>query len=120
VAGTLFELYGGFATFSAVVNSFYQKVLDSDELAPYFDNVNMERLMSHQTNFIATALGGPDNYEGRDLKQVHARYNITVPHFQEVGELLSESLEEAGVKDEDVATIMNLISGLMDQIVSSK
>ena len=49
---TLYDKYGGFETFSTVVRNFYQKILDSEELAPYFDNVNMEKLMSHQTNFI--------------------------------------------------------------------
>lgn len=116
---TLYDKYGGIETFSAVVSNFYQKILDSAELAPYFDNVNMESLMSHQTNFISTALGGPDNYNGRDLKKVHAPYQITVPHFQEVAELLEESLDEAGVEQADITTITTLISSLMDQIVSS-
>jgi len=116
---TLYDKYGGIETFSAVVSNFYQKVLDSEELAPYFDNVNMERLMSHQTNFISTALGGPDNYTGLDLKKVHAPYQITVPHFQEVAELLEESLDEAGVEQVDIDSIITLVSSLMDQVVSS-
>jgi len=119
MTNTLYEKYGGFVTFSAVVCSFYQKVLDHDELAQYFKNVNMERLMSHQTNFIATALGGPDKYEGIDLKKAHASYKITTPHFHEVAELLEESLAEAGLETHDTTTIMALISGLMDQVVSS-
>ena len=117
---TLYDKYGGIETFSAVVRNFYQKVLDSADLAPYFDNVNMEKLMSHQTNFISTALGGPDNYKGLDLKKVHAPYKITVPHFQEVAELLDESLDEAGVEQSDITTIITLVSSLMDQIVSSE
>jgi len=119
MADTLYDKYGGFDTFSAVVCNFYQKVLDSDELAHYFENVNMEKLMSHQTNFIATALGGPEKYNGIDLKKAHSPYKITVPHFQEVAELLEESLEEAEVEPQDVATIITLIASLMDQIVSS-
>ena len=116
---TLFDKYGGFATFSAVVSNFYQKILDSNELAPYFEGVNMERLMNHQTNFIAKALGGPDKYEGRDLKKVHAKMKITQPHFSEVAELLAEALEEAGVTSEDVGTVIEVVGSLQDQIVSA-
>jgi len=116
---TLYNKYGGFVTFSMVVSNFYQKVLDSEELAPYFEDVNMEKLMSHQTNFIAVALGGPEKYTGLDLKTVHALYKITVPHFLEVAELLEESLEEASVEGKDISIILTLISGLMDQIVAS-
>jgi hemoglobin len=79
----------------------------------------MEKLMSHQTNFIATSLGGPVKYTGIDLKRAHAPYKITIPHFQEVAGLLKESLEEADVEPQDVKTITTLISKLMDQIVSS-
>ena len=120
MGSNLYDKYGGFETFSTVVSNFYQKILDSEELAPYFDNVNMERLMSHQTNFISTALGGPDNYTGIDLKRVHAPYKITIPHFQEVAELLEESLDEANVEQKDITTIITLIASLMDRIVSNE
>jgi len=117
---TLYDKYGGFDTFSMVVSNFYQKILDSEDLAPYFEKVNMEKLMSHQTQFIATALGGPEGDVSVDLKAVHRPYKITVPHFNEVVELLGESLDEASVEQEDIASIIALISGLMDQITSSE
>ncbi|AQS39196.1 truncated hemoglobin [Shewanella psychrophila] len=117
MAESLFDKYGGFDTFTLVVSSFYQKVLDSDELEHYFRNVNMDNLMAHQTNFIAKALGGPDAYEGRDLRQAHINLDISLPDFLEVAELLEESLEEAGVEDVDVEAIIQLVGSLQDQIV---
>lgn len=79
---TLFDKYGGFDTFSAPVCKFYRKVLDSEALAPYFERVNMEKLMSHQTNFIATTLEDPESNQVFYLKKVHAPYKITIPHFE--------------------------------------
>jgi len=119
VSESMFDKYGGFRTFTEIVSVFYQKVLDSDELAPYFEGVNMENLMAHQTNFLAKALGGPDKYEGVDLKRAHSRFNIKESHFIEVAELLEESLDEAGVEDSDIATIISLIAGLKDEIISA-
>ena len=116
---TLFDKYGGFETFTTVVKSFYQKVLDSDQVEPYFHGINMERLITHQTNFISKVLGGPDRYEGLDMKTAHAKLNITVPDFNEVAELLEESLEEAGVEAADIETIMKAIASLQDQIVTA-
>lgn len=118
MAESLFEKYGGFDTFTQVVSNFYQKVLDSEELEHYFRGVNMDSLMAHQTNFIAKALGGPDAYEGRDLRQAHINLDITIPHFQEVAELLEESLEEVGVESDDVVSIIQLVGSLQDQIVT--
>jgi len=116
---TLFDKYGGFDTFSAVVTNFYQKVLDSDQIKHYFEGVNMEGLISHQTNFLAKVLGGPDKYEGRDLKAVHAKFKITVEDFTEVAELLEESLDEAGVEEADIATIISVVASIKDDIVSA-
>lgn len=116
---SLFDKYGGYETFSAVVGSFYQKILDHEELAPYFEGINMERLMSHQTNFLSKALGGPDKYEGRDLVKAHARFKITEPHFMEVAELLEEALEEAGVEEQDIASVIGVVAAMKDQVVSA-
>jgi len=115
---TLFDKYGGFDTLGTVVVNFYDKVLDSDSLKPYFENVNMDRLIGHQTKFITKVLGGPDEYEGGNIKKVHERFNITTIHFEEVLDLMGEALEEAGVTEEDIALIAKTVNSLKDQIVS--
>ncbi len=119
MAQSMFDKYGRYQTFSTVVSNFYQKVLDSQALSPYFEGIRMERLISHQTNFISRVLGGPDKYEGRDLAEAHADFKISAPHFLEATELLEESLEEAGVTQEDITTIISIISNLKNQIVSA-
>jgi hemoglobin len=40
---------GGFAKVRLLVSEFYDRVLDSDTLAPYFDGIDMRRLIDHQT-----------------------------------------------------------------------
>ena len=116
---SLFDKYGGYPTFSAVVKVFYQKVLDNEHLSPYFEGIRMEKLISHQTNFISNVLGGPDKYDGRDLAAVHENLKIPHQHFLEVAELLEESLEESGVEEPDIKTIINYIGTLEEKIVSS-
>ncbi len=118
MSDTLFDKYGGFETLSTIVSNFYDKILDSDTLKGYFENTNMERLMSHQTNFIAKALGGPDKYDGGDLAAVHADMGITTEEFMEVAELLEESLDEAEVDEEDIKAIISTVASLKDQIVT--
>ncbi|EPJ51562.1 MAG: hypothetical protein OFPI_17180 [Osedax symbiont Rs2] len=114
---TLFNKYGGFETFSAIASNFYKKVLDSEQIEHYFRDIDINRLISHQTNFLAKALGGPDKYKGRDLALAHANMNISSADFNEVVELLEDALEEAGVEDADIAIILSVIGGLKQQIV---
>jgi hemoglobin len=63
-------------------------------------------------------LGGPASYSGRDLRAAHERLNITGKDFFLVADLLEETLEEAGVEDEDIETIMKIVASTQVDIVN--
>jgi hypothetical protein len=74
---SLFERYGGFAKISKSVMSFYDKLLSSPMLSPYFAKTDMKRLIDHQTKFVSSLMGGPASYTSEHLERVHAHLNIT-------------------------------------------
>jgi hemoglobin len=115
---SLYDKYGGFSTISTIVHTFYDKIGQSQTLAPYFVHANMERLIDHQTKFICVALGGPNNYDGRALEKVHMPLKITTAAFQEVAQYLKESMDEHGMETQDVATVLNLVGSLASKIVT--
>lgn len=116
---TLFDKYGGIDTLIPIVNSFYRKVLAHQELRPYFEGVNMQRLTEHQVNFIAQAMGGPTTmYKGRSLKEAHAHLQVTKEAFALVATALEESLREAGMEDADVVTMLTAVGALEVDVVS--
>lgn len=114
---SLFDKYGGFETIAKLVYEFYRKVLKDIELKPYFKNSNMDQLMEHQAKFLSHILGGPDEYAGRELKEAHKTLNITDEHFELVAEYLEETLDEGGVEDDDVKTIMGIVASVKNLIV---
>lgn len=117
---SLFDRYGGIASIVPPVNSFYRKVLSIPDLKPYFDGVDMRKLTEHQVNFIAEAMGAPTTfYEGRSLKAAHARLNITKEAFALVATALSESLQESGMEEADVSTMLAAVGALEDDVVSA-
>ena len=115
---TLYDKYGGFATVNKLVQVFYRKVSESENLAPYFEGVDIQKLMDHQTKFFSEILGGPVEYTGRELKGVHAKMGITEDAFSEVSELLEETLEDMDVEDVDIETIMEIVGGVKSDIVT--
>ena len=116
---TLYDKYGGFATVNKLVQTFYGKVAESEDLAPYFEGVDVQNLMDHQTKFFSEILGGPVNYTGRQLKSVHARIAITEEAFSEVADLLEETLEDMDVEEDDIETIMEIIGRVKPDIVTA-
>lgn len=105
MALTIYDRYGGFATIRRVVSSFYDKVLDSTELAPYFEKVEMRRLIDHQTRFIASVTGGPASYTDDHLRRIHAPMQIHREHFLALVTLLRETLEDMDFEAADVAYV---------------
>ena len=99
---TIFERYGGFSSVSRVVMSFYERMLDSPSTSRYFDNIDMKRLIDHQTKFIAAMMGGPASYTNEHLEKVHAHLGITEDAFMESIALMRETLEDFDFADEDI------------------
>lgn len=106
MTGTIFDRYGGFASMRKVVSAFYDEVLESPNLAHHFAGTDMRELIRHQTVFIAYLTGGPGaNYTDEALERVHGRLGITSTEFDEMLELLRETLLDHDFDDADVDTI---------------
>lgn len=117
---TMFERYGGFATISKVVLSFYDRALDSDVLAPYFDDVDMRGLVDHQTKFISYVMGGPASYTDETLRQVHAHLDIDDEAFDEMIDLFEETLEDYDFEDEDIDSVVRGLESRRSVIVAPR
>lgn len=116
---TLFERYGGFAKVSRIVSSFYDSAVDSPILCPYFEGIDMAKLVDHQAKFISSLMGGPASYSDEEIERVHAHLKITEQAFKEMTELLEETLEDFGMSDEDIASVMSAITSRKRLIVTA-
>ncbi len=117
---TLFDQYGGFAKISRIVTDFYNKVLDSPVLAPFFAHTDMKRQIDHQTKFIATLMGGPASYTNEHLERVHAHLNITESAFQELINVMRETLEDHNMGEEDIQQVVNEMVSRKNYIIAKK
>jgi len=98
--------------------SFYDKILDSDQIGDYFEDIDMKKLIDHQTKFVASIMGGPASFSDDMLKRVHARYEISRSDFDEVARLLRETLVEFDVEHEDIETVMFAIESRSQAIIA--
>jgi hemoglobin len=120
MAATMFERYGGFAQVRRIVSSFYDKVLESPSLEPYFAGVDMRSLIDHQSQFISQLMGGPVRYTSEALERTHARLAIDEKAYDEVTSLLLEALDDFGVETADLGEIEAELERLKRFIVSRR
>lgn len=115
--GSIYDDIGGAGAVSAAVDDFYVRVLGDPMLAPYFEGTDIDRLKSHQRSFIAAAIGGPEIYAGRSMKEAHAGLDVTPAAFDRVVEHLVATLDGLGVPGDTIATIGGALAPLKADIV---
>ena len=115
---SIYEQIGGQEALIAVVDDFYDRVLADPGLSGYFTGSNLNRLKGKQVEFFAAALGGPDYYDGQNMKDAHRGRGIDQAAFDRVVQLLSDSLLDAGVPEITAKEIIESIAPLSKEIVS--
>ena len=115
---SIYEQIGGQEALVAVVDDFYERVMADAELAPFFAGTSMPRLKGMQVEFFAAALGGPDEYRGRSMADVHRGRGIAQHHFDLVAKYLMDSLLAAGVPEETTEAIIGAIAPLSEEVVT--
>ena len=116
---SLFAKYGGVETLTLLVREFYKRIMATPNLARYFINTDMEVLIRHQVQFIAVVMGKPAAfYEGMDMETAHKNSNISDRSFEDVIDVLEETLRDFEVEELDIIEITDKAKSLKKQIVS--
>ena len=117
---TIYEKYGGYNFWHATVYALYLDMFDHPEISYHFIGVDIHKLSRLQTQFLIRAIGGPDQYEGLPIADVHRNLDITPFQFQEIAKSFRQVFLDKGVDKKDVKEIMQFISGHEKDIVTTK
>ncbi len=105
----------------AAVNIFYEKVIGDELTRPFFTNLDMTAQVQKQIAFMSRALGGPVEYQGRNLRAAHAKLvaeqGLSDSHFDAVAGHLKKTLEELGVEQALVDEAIVAIGGMRDEVL---
>ena len=119
----LFEQIGGEAAVDAAVDLFYRKVLTDDDLAPFFETVDMEEQHKKQKAFLTMAFGGPNNYTGKDMTKAHAKLvkmGMGEKHFDLVMKHLGATLTELNVPAELINQAAGIAMSVKDDVLKGE
>lgn len=116
----LYERLGGEATVKAVVDAFYVRLLEDDELEHFFADTNTKRLKLKLVKFLTTALGGPKIYRGKPIAQVLKTLDVTNDDFDQVAGHLVETLKFLEIDQEKIDEVVAFVTPLQAEIVTNK
>ena len=113
---TLYDRVGGDEGIARLVNSFYARVLDDNELAEFFSNTPIDQLKKMQKEFFTLALGGSVEYSGLSLSHAHQGRGIRTVHFKSFVNHLLETLSEFNLTEEESYQIITDINRYVEDI----
>jgi hemoglobin len=118
---SLYERIGGERAVKATVLKMYDKILDDAELAPFFENVDVEKLRLSQSAFVTYAFGGPNHYTGQSMRTAHKNavaQGLSGKHFDLVAKHLKEAMEELNVPAELIAEALAIVGSTRADVLN--
>jgi hemoglobin len=112
----LFARLGGASGLSEIVAAMYERVLSDPELSGFFRGVLADRLHKMQFQFLASAFGGPVQYTGAELTQIHKSHAITGQHFAKFCGHFADALDAKGVAPRDVDDALGRLAMFKDKV----
>ena len=115
----LFDKYGGVPTIKSILKEFYKDLLSRRWTRKMFANVDMDKLILHQIQFISFAMGKPESeFDDKRLRTGHAGLGITNKQYEETLNILIKVLADFKVQFEDIKTIGDAINSKKNLIVN--
>ena len=87
------------------MEKFYDLVMQSKLLAPFFESTDMARQRRMQKSFLNHVLGGKP-YNGRSMGAAHARLGLRDEHFDEVLGLLKKAMTMLAVPSDLIVQVL--------------
>jgi hemoglobin len=116
---SLYDRFGGLSQVSRLVLEFYDRVLESERLKPYFSHADMRRLVEHQAMFIASVMGGPTPYSDPELRTIHGHLGVDDVAFEEMIDLFAETLEQFDIDPAEAARIVSDLRARRGYVVTA-
>ena len=123
VRPSLYDRLGGEKAVRTAVHAFYFNVFRDDRVAPLFADVDSERLLKHQNDFLTYAFGGPNNYSGPSLRKAHEKlvqkHGLDNEHFDAIVEILATTLADLDFPAAIINEATGIIESVRDEVLGS-
>ena len=105
VSDTLYDKIGGEPALEKVIDKFYDRVMEDNELKYFFTTLDPKRIRVHQTRFLGACFGKTKTlgkFKEMDVKLAHLNFHLTDRHFFLFKLHLAQTLKELGHSEEEV------------------
>jgi len=117
---TLYANIGGEAAVNAAVDLFYNKISVTSSLDPFFKDISKIKQGKKMKKFLTLLMTGQADNSSDYMRDSHSHLitkGLNDSHFDTVGQLLTETLEELNVPGNFISQILDAVEGLRDPVL---
>lgn len=114
---TLYQRLGGAERIAAIIDDAVDRHAVNPVLAPRFRGKDLPKLKQLGTQFFCAGIGGPQRYEGRDLRTAHANMNVSEQEYLETMDDIVAALNGQGVAPAEVNEIIAILYSLKGDVL---
>ncbi len=114
---TLYDKIGGQKTITQVVGYFIDEIQFNASIFKYFEETDVDRFREKLTEHLCVVTGGPCQYSGDSMQQVHEGMQITETDFNITVDLLINAMNKAQISHQDQNRILQQLAQLRGEII---
>ncbi len=118
---TLYSDIGGGPAVNAAVDLFYDKISHENSLDSFFKDIDFTTQRGKMKKFLTLLMTGQAENSSDYMRRSHSHLKdrgMDDSHFDTVGLLLKETLEELNVPSNFIAQILGAVEGLRDPVLN--
>lgn len=114
---SVYEQLGGQQKVEEIVQNFVTEIEYDPVILAYFKGADIDRFIEKLSEQICQRTGGPCEYTGDTMEQVHGGMNITESHFNRTVDLLINAMNKADVPHTLQNKVLKALAPTRDDIL---
>ncbi|MDE2456648.1 MAG: group 1 truncated hemoglobin [Burkholderiales bacterium] len=117
MTASLYERLGSAEAIAKIVDDFVDRHAANPLLAPRFQGRDLAKAKRHGTQFMCMGAGGPERYEGRDMRTTHAGMNISEQEFIAALDDIVAAMQAHKVGAAEVNEVVGILYSLKGEVL---
>jgi len=114
---SLYKNLGELEGITKIIDIFIYEIGETDEVLHHFEDSDIDRFREKQIEHLCLLSGGPCEYTGDEMLEVHQGMNITQADFTAITNALIRALDEVGVSIGDRNRLLAIIASMHAEVV---
>ena len=114
---TVYQQLGGQPKVEEIVDNFIAEIEFDPEMYEHFKDSNIDRFREKLSEHICMLTGGPCEYTGDEMKQVHAGMNISESEFNHSVDLFIDAMTKANIPHAIQNKVLAVMIHTQEQII---